>query len=199
MPRYYFASLTGEIFKHWFGREHVNQIQKRQTDFKTYRDGAGEQKGTENKGGKRSERKTKEHCGCSALCFSISLSAFYFVALQATCANVSGFYFSVLDDLDFLDIRLERSSRLAVTVAHVVAGILPLIADAAHSRHIHTSTVIIWQKIERGKSAPLKTSIDTIPKSIKKSNRFCMSFRIFSSKLKKQWGKVNFLLQNKRK
>ena len=129
----------------------------------------------------------------------IQLSAFHFVALEATRADVSGFNLSVFYDFHFLYVRFESSPRLAVAVADVIAGVLPLIADAAHSRHIHTSTVIIWQKIERGKSAPLKTSIDTIPKSIKKSNRFCMSFRIFSSKLKKQWGKVNFLLQNKRK
>lgn len=74
------------------------------------------------------------------------LSAFYFVALQATRANVSGFHLAVFDDLDLLHVRFESSSRFAVAVAHVIAGILTLIAYAANSRHIHTSGVVIVKK-----------------------------------------------------
>ena len=64
------------------------------------------------------------------------LSALDFVALQATGAYVSGFYLAVFDDFYLLHVGFERSSRLAVAVAHVVAGILALAAYAAYSRHI---------------------------------------------------------------
>ena len=116
--------------------------------------------------------------------FSIQLSAFYFVAFEATRADVSGFDLSVFHDLHFLHIRFESSSRLAVAVAYVVSRSLPLVADTAHSRHIshlHGRNLAKWAQ----KAAPLKTSINTIPKRRKKINRFCVFFRKKSSKIKK--------------
>ena len=69
---------------------------------------------------------------CAGLC------ALDLVALEAAGADVSGLHLAVADELDLLHIGFERSSRLAVAVAHVVAGILALIAYTAYSRHIFT-------------------------------------------------------------
>ena len=93
---------------------------------------------------KQKEEKTKN--GTERFRFFVflkMLSAFHFVAFEATCAHVCGFHLAVFDDLHLLDVRFESSSRFAVAVAHVVAGILPLVANAANPRHINTSTVII--------------------------------------------------------
>ena len=123
--------------------------------------------------------------------FPIQLSAFHFVALEATRADVSGFNLSVFYDFHFLYVRFESSPRLAVAVADIVARSLALVADAAHSRHIshlHGRSLAKWAQ----KAAPLKTSINTIPKRAKKINRFCVFFRKFSSKIKKWAGSKLF-------
>ncbi len=68
----------------------------------------------------------------------VLLYAFYFVAFEASCADVIVGDFSVFYIRYFLHVRLKGSSRLTVRVADVVARRLSLSADAAYSRHIIT-------------------------------------------------------------
>lgn len=67
--------------------------------------------------------------------FSISfrLSAFHFVALETSCANVIFRNFSVLDERNLLNIHAERSLRFTVTVAYIVAGNLCFSANGTNS------------------------------------------------------------------
>ena len=67
------------------------------------------------------------------------LNSLYLVAFQTSRADVTGLRFTVLHIGNFLDVRLKRSSRLAVRMAHVVAGRSALPANTAYSRHIFTS------------------------------------------------------------
>ena len=68
------------------------------------------------------------------------LRPFYFVAFQAACAHIGGFRLAVLEDGDLLHVGFKGPLGLAVAVADVIAGVLPLIADAANSRHDPTSS-----------------------------------------------------------
>lgn len=83
-------------------------------------------------------------CSCrrqNAYALSRALSAFSF--LQASCANVTGRFFTVINVGNFLYVYFERSSRFAVRVAYVVTGRLTFTADIAYSRHMTPPIEII--------------------------------------------------------
>ena len=130
--------------------------------------------------------KNKKHIpqGMCRFCLFAYLSgALDFVALEATGADVSGLDFAVLYDLDLLNVRLERPSRLAIAVANVVSAALTFVADTAYSRHIDTSAVVVlWSGV---KSAPLGDEHRYDTKTAKKNQTILCPFPHFFGKNKK--------------
>ena len=67
------------------------------------------------------------------------MSVSLFERSDASCANVAVRFLAVFNVGNFLYVYFERSSRLTVGVANVVAGCLTLTANITYSGHIDTS------------------------------------------------------------
>ena len=103
---------------------------------------------------------------------------FFLKGSDASSANVTVGFLTVFHVRNFLYVYLERSSRLTVGVAYVVAGSLTLTANITYSRHIDTSdrnyfAVVnaIFLVFVRKKIAWTKTSINNIPFLKRKINQ----------------------------
>ena len=123
--------------------------------------------------------------------FAIGLSAFYFVAFEATRADVSGFDLSVFYDFHFLYVRFESSPRLAVAVADVVTRCLALVANTAHSRHI---SHLHGRNLENGRNRPAQNEHRYYTKMTKKKQSILRLFHQIFVENKKLSGGANFFL-----